>query len=456
MPANPTARTYFGWQPEKVNFLFGLTGRRAGLLGAACVAAMLPFATSNPAIGVVWWPVAGVVAAVALTRIHGISIDEWITAAASYQLGRIGSRHKFLGGPASPGHVPVMSLRDRSWHPGKARNADLPGVLAPQRILLGEISGEPLAVVHHRLDRTYTAVAKVRFPGIGLVDTSRQQARVDGWASVLAGLCTQDSPIVRVQAMQRLLPESGAALRRWHADHLATDAPDAAVAVTDQLLSGATLATAQRDAYLAFTLDARRAGSAIKAAGGGDRGAMTVLARQARVLASSMSGADLSVESWLSPRDLSEVIRTVYDPHAGRHLSDRRATHHSEGLQSGVHPGVAGPAAAQAQPGAYVHDGAKSVTYWVYDWPRARVYATALAPLLGEGHHRRAVSLHIEPLGPREAERQVMRERTSRDVAVRMRQRTGQIVPEHERAALQRAEAQDSERAAGHGLARFC
>jgi hypothetical protein len=36
-----------------------------------------------------------------------------------------------------------------------------------------------------------------------------------------------------------------------------------------------------------------------------------------------------------------------------------------------------------------------------------------------------------------------------------MRQRTGQIVPEHERAAMERALHQDAERAAGHGLVRF-
>jgi hypothetical protein len=61
----------------------------------------------------------------------------------------------------------------------------------------------------------------------------------------------------------------------------------------------------------------------------------------------------------------------------------------------------------------------------------------------------------FEPLGPRAAERAVMRERTARHVAVRMRQRTGQIVPEHERAAMERAASQDAERAAGHGLVRF-
>ena len=96
-----------------------------------------------------------------------------------------------------------------------------------------------------------------------------------------------------------------------------------------------------------------------------------------------------------------------------------------------------------------------SAAYWVHDWPRSQVYSTALAPLLGEGSYRRSFALHLEPLPPRAAERQVMAERTARDVAVRMRQRTGQIIPEHEQAALDRARVQDAERAAGHGLVRF-
>jgi hypothetical protein len=91
----------------------------------------------------------------------------------------------------------------------------------------------------------------------------------------------------------------------------------------------------------------------------------------------------------------------------------------------------------------------------VYEWPRSQVHATVLAPLLGEGEHRRSYSMHVEPLGPRDAEREVMRERTARDVAVRMREKAGQVIPEHERVALERAVAQDAERAAGHGLLRF-
>jgi hypothetical protein len=265
-----------------------------------------------------------------------------------------------------------------------------------------------------------------------------------------------------VQALQRLVPESGAALRRWHTDHLDPRAPAAAVGVTTALLATSTLATSEREAYLAFTLDARRAGAPIRAAGGGTAGAAAVLARGLRALASSVASADLHIESWLAPRDLAEVLRTAFDPGSAAGMAERRAAAASAAAAGrepaalhGVSPALAGPAAAEARPGQYVHDGAVSAAYWVHDWPRSQVYSTALAPLLGEGSYRRSFSIHIEPLPPRAAEREVMRERTARHVAIRMRQRTGQIIPEHEQAALERARAQDAERAAGHGLVRF-
>jgi len=120
----------------------------------------------------------------------------------------------------------------------------------------------------------------------------------------------------------------------------------------------------------------------------------------------------------------------------------------------GISLDLAGPVHAEARPGSYLHDGAVSASYWVHSWPR-QAYSTALGPLLGDGSHRRSFGIIFEPLHPRAAEKAVMRERTARHVAVRMRQRTGQIVPEHERAAMERALQQDAERAAGHGLVRF-
>lgn len=452
--ASTSARAYQGWQVEKINFMFGLSTQRALMLGAAVLIATLPIAMSHMSGIAVAWPIAVVLALLVFVRIAGRTTDEWAMAVVSYAALRTRNQHKFLGAaftPLSKGSKP-------------ASIPDLPGFLSPVRILVADMgNGRELAVAHNRHDQTYTAVAKVRFPGIGLVDSSRRDQRVAGWGSLISGLCTEGNPITRVQALQRLVPESGAELRRWHEDHISDDAPILALDVSQQLLGAATVATSNREAYLAFTLDARKAAHAIKTAGGGPAAAARVLARHMRAVAGSVTSADLLIDEWLTPRDLAEVIRTAYDPDSVRHLSERRAAAESsassgkdvDGLPSGVEPALAGPAAAQANAGNYAHDGATSVTYWVYNWPKHQVPATCLAPLLGEGAHRRSFSMHIEPLSPRIAERDVMRERTARSVAVRMRERTGQIVPEHEKDALVRANEQDAERSAGHGLARF-
>ncbi|MFF6956192.1 SCO6880 family protein [Streptomyces sp. NPDC008317] len=449
------SRTYYGWQQEKTPFMFGMSTQRVAMLGAGILCLIWPLASSRLQAGVVTWPVSILLIILAFVRLAGRTVDEWAVAFVSFSIIRARGQHKFLSGPFAP--------TAKTGQAGAAPSMDLPGVLAPLTILEAAVdNGGTMAVVHHRIDRTVTAVARIKFPGLGLVDSARRDQRVGGWGSLLSSLCTEGSPIIRIQTMQRLVPESGAALHRWHADHLNDDAPSAAVEITESLLSTATLATSQREAYLAVTLDTSRAAGAIKGAGGGTAGAATVLVRHLRALTSSIASADLQVEGWLAPRDLAEVLRTAFDPHSSRMLAERRASAiaaATRGLEPGGAPGVstahAGPVAAEATRTSYVHDGAVSVTYWVADWPRNKVFSTALAPLLAEGAHRRAFSMHIQPLAPRAAERDVMRERTSRHVAVSMRNKTGQIVPEHEKAALQRAEAQDAERAAGHGLVRY-
>ncbi len=449
------SRSYGGWQQEKVAFIFGLSARRAGILAAAVLAVIVPVAMARMSAAVTLWPAAAVLAATAMIRFQGRTGDEWAASALSWALIAARRQHLFDGGPYSR---------------TAARGADddgplmeLPGILAPLRLLSVPAGPGDVAVVHHAYDRTYTAVARVRYPGIGLADSARRDQRVAGWGGLLAGLCAEGSPIIRVQALQRLVPESGAALRAWHEQHLAPGAPALARQVAEELLASSRLLTARREAYLAITIDARRAGSAIRAAGGGDAGAAAILIRQLRALPQALGTAELEVEEWLGARDLAEVIRTAYDPDSQVPLAARRALASSAAMAgtpgATTTPGAAlrqsGPVHAQSHPGRYVHDGAVSVSYWVEGWPRSGAFCTSLAPLLADATSRRLFGMVFEPLGPRAAERAVMRERTARHVAVRMRQRTGQVVPEHERAAMERAASQDAERAAGHGLVRF-
>jgi hypothetical protein len=447
-------RTYGGWQEDKVAFLFGLSGRRAAMLAGAVVAAVTPLATSDMRSALVFWPAAVILAGTALIRVAGGTGDEWLASLVSYGIIRVQGQHRFAGGPFPRRDTP---------HAGEAADLELPGILAPLRLLSVPAAHRDLAVVENRHDRTYTAVARVRFPGIGLSDSARRDQRVAGWGTLLASLCTEGGPLVRVQALQRLVSESGAALSAWHEAHAVPGAPALATRVAAELVTSATLSTSRREAYLAVTMDARRAGSQIRAAGGGDLGAAAVLVRHLRALQNAAGSADLEVEDWLGTRDLAEVIRTAYDPDSQPLLAARRAAAAQAAARGaaegstppGVSPGQAGPVYAESRPGCYVHDGAASVSYWVHSWPRAQAYCTALGPLLADGNCRRSFGMVFEPLSPRLAERTVMRERTARNVAVRMRQRTGQIVPEHERAAMERAHAQDAERAAGHGLVRY-
>jgi hypothetical protein len=441
--AGPALRSYGGWQQEKVAFVFGMTASRAAMLAAAVLAAIVPVATVRMSAAIALWPAALTLGAAALIRVQGRTGDEWLAGLASYRLISLRGQHRYAGGPFAP---PVR---------GKG-HLELPGILAPLRLLPVPAAGRDLAIICHRSDRTYTAVARVRFPGIGLADSARQEQRVAGWGALLASLCAEGSPLTRVQAVQRLVPESGVALRSWHDAHAVPGAPELASRVAGELLGVPALAGARREAYLAITMDARRAPGPVRAAGGGDLGAATVLVRHLRALAQVLAGAELEVEDWLGVRDLAEVIRTAYDPDSVVPLAARRAAYvPGRTLKPGTSPALAGPMYAEARPGRYVHDGAVSVAYWMQGWPRSHAFCTVLGPLLADGSHRRSFGMIYEPLTPRQAERAVMRERTARDVAVRMRQRTGQIVPEHERAATEQALHQDADRAAGHGLVRF-
>lgn len=225
------------------------------------------------------------------------------------------------------------------------------------------------------------------------------------------------------------------------------------------LLAHSAATGAHHEAWLVFTLDRARARGQIRAAGGGDAGAMSVLIRQLTAVTPAVGGAHLEITHWVGIRELAAVVRTAFDPSAVGPLAARTGVVDGEDsapVEPGLAPRLAGPAAAETRWSSYRHDSGISVTYEVQNWPRSGVPAWFLRPVL-TAHHtaRRSVALVVEPIGARRAEQTVMRARTRRAVAVGLRHKTGQLVPEHERQALAEAEAQDRLRAEGHGLVRF-
>ncbi|MEY9894796.1 hypothetical protein ABIA31_008484 [Catenulispora sp. MAP5-51] len=450
MTTRAPARTYAGWQHEKVHFLLGLSGRRAALAGLAVFLGLQPLASGHLVGGVMFWPLALLLAGCAYVRVAGRTLDEWTITVVSYSLLKFRNKTLFLSGAFAP---------ERGVEPSRL---DLPGVLAPLRILASHDGvGREIAVLHHPHACTYTAVAVVDPAGLGLLDADRAEAMVQAWGEVLASLCTEEQPIARLQFVSRTMPETGGALRTWHTAHLDPAAPLASVMANEALLA-ATPATCRRQMWLAISLDARRALAAIRGAGGGDKGAFRILGQQVRALSPQLAGAGIKVTHWLDTPEMSEAIRTGFDPHAAALLDQRRAEADDQVgqgampvVQAGLDPSAAGPAAAENSWSSYRHDGAVSVTYAIHAWPISPVYATALASVLADATHRRSFSFVIEPLGPRAAQKAVMVERTKREVGIRLRARTGQAVSASEQVALDRAAAQDAEHAHGSGLCRF-
>ncbi|MFE7751374.1 SCO6880 family protein [Streptomyces sp. NPDC057428] len=441
--------TYSGWQSEKSGFMGRLSGPGFALVAFGCTLLLIPVNLASWAAAGACVPVAAVLLVLAFGRVSGLSADEWILLAVRHQIAVARNQNVFVSGPFAP----------RSARTGR-QPMDLPGTLARLRILEAPDGlGGLLGVAHDPVAGTYTAVSRVSFPGLALVDTDKQAARVSSWAALLRTFCTEDSPVVRLSVHQRCLPDDGAALRSWTAHHITPDAPPAAVSALADLMEGAGPAATNRETYLSVTLSAGRARLAIKGAGGGQVGAAAVLVREIHALGGALSTASLQVMEWLSPRKVAQSIRTAYDPDAQVAIATTNAAARNpgwEGVEEGVDPALAGPAAAETGWGTYRHDGAWTVTYQVRTWPKAHVYATFLQPLLRPRRNaRRSMSLVYEPLGPRRARQELAREKSKRSSARYLRAKTGRDESEDERREVDLARSQDVARAAGQGVVRM-
>jgi len=440
-------RRYGGWQPEKSGFVGRLSAAGFVFTAAAVVLLLVPLYVASPSAFGLTGPVAAVLLVLAYARVGGLAADEWLVLAVRHAANRARRRNLFASGvfaPADPAD------------PESRQPMDLPGPLAALQILAAPtLAGATAAVVHAPYEATYTVVLPISHPGLALAEVDRADRRVSGWGAVLAGLCVEGGPIVRLAVTQRCAPDDGTALAAWTAEHTAPDAPPAALAALAELAGTAGSAASSRQTYLAVSLSAPRARTAIKGAGGGPAGAAAVLLRQVAALLPALAAADLTVGEPLTPRALAEVIRTGYDPHATAALAARRAGGPA-GLPAGVAPELAGPAAAVNGWAAYTHDGATSVTYQVRGWPRSEVYASVLAPLLKPAvTARRSFTLLYEPLGPRRAERELSVERTKGLMRRALRAQTGRVESADDELSLAQARAQDRARAAGHGIFRF-
>ena len=166
------------------------------------------------------------------------------------------------------------------------------------------------------------------------------------------------------------------------------------------------------------------------------------LERDLIALADALTSADLTVEEWVGPDEVSGVLRTSYDPDANPSPA---------AASSGSPPSM----------GVEEHwrhlrtDSAVHATYWVSEWPRSDVNPAFLQPLVLSPGVFRTVTVVAEPLPIAAALREIRRAKAEHAADAAQRSRIGQVEDEATRAEVDDLIRREQELVAGHGDMRF-
>lgn len=299
---------------------------------------------------------------------------------------------------------------------------------------------------------TYTAVLRLHGQSFSLLDVEEKARRLAAWGATLAGLARERGLVHRVQWIERTSLDPSDEVARHLRDHAVLPLDSPIVRSYLEVLDDASPVSHQHEVLVALQISASRAGRAVKTAGGGDAGACEVLRREVTSLSSGLMSADLAVEGVLTPRLLSAVIRTAYDPTSRTHLA-RVGARDSERAGSAVV--AAGPMSTEASWTALRADGGFHATYWIAEWPRVDVDPDFLAALLLRTECTRTVSLVMEPIPPLRAIRSVESARTSLAADDELRERAGFLATARRRREDDALAQHERELGNGHAFFRF-
>ncbi len=338
--------------------------------------------------------------------------------------------------------VPVAGRTGDEWLPvvvcwtarrsrGPAARRTRMGALRTIRLLRAGWSD--MGVVHDRAARTLTAALELRGGSFALLGADEQDRRVGAWASVLASLAREGSPVHRVQWLATSLPDDGRRVRSYLAAEAALDATPACTASYEALLGDMDARTSRHDVLLAVQVRQSRSVEA----------GCAVLAREVESLARLLSDAEIRVESLLGTEDLARRLLQTYEP---------RSPASNGGASAGVPD--AWPMAMEEGWSSVRVDGMLHATFWVAEWPRLEVRSDFLAPVL-LGPARATFGVVMEPLGPHAAVRKAEASRTADLADAELRRRGGFLsTARHDRESevLARREAELAE---GHASFRY-
>jgi hypothetical protein len=333
--------------------------------------------------------------------------------------------------------VPVSGRTGDEWLPvvvcwgarqTGVRGAGRIGALRGMRLL--RASWQDMGVVHDRAGRTLTAAVSLRGGSFALLGADEQDRRVGAWASVLASLAREGSPVHRVQWVAASFPDDGYGLRSYVTAEAVPDVASVCTASYNALLADMDSHTCAHDVVLALQV---RLTKSVEVG-------CATLAREMGSLVRLLADADVQVESVLSADDLARQLLRTYEPHP---------------VPAGIEPAQDHwPMAMQESWSDVRVDGMVHATFWVAEWPRIEVRGDFLAPLL-LGASRSTLAVVMEPLGPDTAVRKVEASRTADLADSELRRRGGFVSTARHARESEVLARREAELAEGHASFRY-
>ena len=407
--------------------LLGLSGSQLVVVGfGAIVLVFALYFGGGPSLLYVV-PILLLCAALAFVGVGGRKIVEWLPVVTKWLWRSTGGQ---------------LLFRRHIVRPRPAGTLSLPGDAARLRQWLDPESGA--VMVHDPHAATLTAIIGVTHPAFILLDPLEQQRRVTSWGRVLATAC-RSGRIASLQVMERTLPDSGKGLAEWWSQHGRHD--DSWTSSTyGELINRAGPAGERHASTVSISLNLKAAGRAIRAAGGGNRGAAAVLRQEMSTMTAALRAADLAPSGWLEPGDLAVILRSAYDPVVAGALE-----RHGD---LGRDLATAGPVAVTENWSSVRSDSAHHCVLWISEWPRSLVYPGFLAPVLLSSGVRRTFTLLYTPMRTDQAARDIRKKKTEYISDAAQRQRIGQIEDAQQSAEYSDVLQQEADLTAGHGILR--